>query len=217
MKKRNKVRVAAIVPAFNEEKNIAHILGALNEAGCVTETIVVDDGSTDRTAEVARARDARVLSRDHTGKGAAMRAGALATDAEVLLFLDADLVGITPSILDSLVAPLVWNNSDMSIGLRDRGPFWSWMMRHILPLIGGERAMSRRAFLECSSDCTDFGIESTINAYARAKGLRVTLIPMKGVSHVIKERKYGLGRGLFRRLVMISQLVRTELHLINKF
>jgi cellulose synthase/poly-beta-1,6-N-acetylglucosamine synthase-like glycosyltransferase len=83
--------VAVIVPARNEEANIARVLAGFPE----DMVIVVDDHSEDRTAEIARAMDVRVieapaLAAGHKGKPNACMAGAQATEAEWLLFVDAD-------------------------------------------------------------------------------------------------------------------------------
>src|SRR5207247_1944781 len=92
------VKAAAIIPAFNEAARLGAVLEPLLAAGSVDEIVVVDDGSADTTAEVVRAfgeRSARVrLLRlpENRGKGGAMHSGALNTDAETILFLDADLI-----------------------------------------------------------------------------------------------------------------------------
>ena len=83
--------VSIIVPARNEEANIARLLGSFPE----DMVIVVDDHSEDRTAEIARSLDVRVieapvLADGNMGKPNACMAGALATDSEWLLFVDAD-------------------------------------------------------------------------------------------------------------------------------
>src|SRR5215213_1536410 len=83
-------RVAAIVPAWNEAGSIGLVVGAIPR-DLVDVVIVVDGGSDDGTAEVARAAGARVVGQDRPGYGAACAAGvraALAEDAELLVFLD---------------------------------------------------------------------------------------------------------------------------------
>ncbi|RPF46752.1 glycosyltransferase involved in cell wall biosynthesis [Thermodesulfitimonas autotrophica] len=86
-------QVSVIVPAFNEEQGIAATLKEI--AAAVTEldaeVIVVDDGSTDKTAELARACNAKVICHPvNRGKGAAMRSGFEASRGDFIIFIDAD-------------------------------------------------------------------------------------------------------------------------------
>jgi len=108
-------RVSVCVPARNEERTIASVLSgavlphlAEGGSGLVDELVVVDDGSHDRTAEVARAAGARVLTRRPGGdKGAAMAAAFEASVGDVVVFLDADVENAGPHYVPSLIAPLV--------------------------------------------------------------------------------------------------------------
>ena len=104
-------RIAACVPARNEETTIASIIeqvAHLRAACLVDEVVVVDDGSTDMTSAEARAAGATVVTnRSGTGKGQALRTGLAATDADMLVFLDADVTNFTPRFVTDLVAPLL--------------------------------------------------------------------------------------------------------------
>src|SRR6266404_8858054 len=83
--------VSVIVAALNEEDAIAQVIRAVPRH-ITDEIIVVDNGSTDRTAEVARAAGARVVHEPHRGYGRAFRAGlrALSPCCEIVVFLDGD-------------------------------------------------------------------------------------------------------------------------------
>ncbi len=101
--------ISVIVPAFNEERVLAQTLAAINEATSrldePTEVIVVDDGSTDSTAAVARAHGARVVSVNHRHIAATRNAGAREARGEWLMFVDADTV-VTPAVVQAAVAAL---------------------------------------------------------------------------------------------------------------
>lgn len=111
-------RIAVVIPALNEEKSLPLVLAALPK---VDDVVVVDNGSTDRTAEVARAGGARVVSEPRRGYGSACLAGIAALrDPEIVVFVDADFSD-HPDELPGLVAPIVEGRADMVIGSRALG------------------------------------------------------------------------------------------------
>src|SRR6185437_14635373 len=96
------------LPAYNEAERIGNVIRPVLRAPSIEEVIVVNDGSTDSTAEVARAfHGVRVVDLPRNmGKGGAMAAGVAATDADILVFLDADLVGLRVEHIEALVEPV---------------------------------------------------------------------------------------------------------------
>jgi len=114
----NRPRVSLIIPALNEEKSIGAVLNAIPRE-LVGEIIVVDNGSTDRTADVARHCGARVVEQPERGYGAACLAGiaAIAADCEIVAFVDADFSDF-PEDLEKILQPLYENTAEMVIGTR---------------------------------------------------------------------------------------------------
>jgi glycosyltransferase involved in cell wall biosynthesis len=114
-------RVAVVIPALNEEESIAGVVRAIPR-NIIDEIIVVDNGSTDRTAERARAAGAGVVHEARRGYGRACRAGVRAVSAqtEVLLFLDGD-GSDCPELMPRLLAPIAAGTHDFVIGSRTRG------------------------------------------------------------------------------------------------
>lgn len=95
-----------VVAAHNEERWIGRSLASLRaQTHPPEELILADDGSTDRTAQIARHYDARVLTLPHRGAGAARDVGACAASGDVIVFLDADDV-YAPDFIERLIAPL---------------------------------------------------------------------------------------------------------------
>src|SRR5690349_14230478 len=96
--------VSAIIPAHNEGQTIAGVIAAMVGHPLIDEIIVVDDGSSDDTAERARAAGATVISlAKNSGKAAAMSRGVNAARNEIIFFADADLIGLTPEIVTRIV------------------------------------------------------------------------------------------------------------------
>ncbi len=207
-----KDRIAAIIPAYNEEKNIGRVLASLKACDRLSEIIVVDDGSRDLTAEVARTYGVSVVQQENQGKGAAMCAGAAQAQSPIIFFCDADLVGLTPEHIEALIDPVVANTAGMTVGIRDRGELGMWLMRHIFPLIGGERAMRREMFQYiCAQEIRNFGIETAMNAHCRKNNILVKTVSLIGVRHILKEQKYGFVAGFIARVKMIGEVIAQEI------
>ncbi|MBI3292749.1 MAG: glycosyltransferase family 2 protein [Elusimicrobia bacterium] len=114
-------KVAVIIPVLNEEEALPLVLREL-PSSLVSQVIVVDNGSTDRTADVATQAGARVVSEPRRGYGRACQAGltALEPGTDVVVFLDGDHSDF-PEDLPALVAPIREGNADLVIGSRILG------------------------------------------------------------------------------------------------
>ena len=113
--------ISVIIIALNEEAAIGQVVNAVPK-DLANEILVVDNNSTDRTAEIAAACGARVVTERVPGYGRAFRAGlrALSPQCEIVVFLDGD-GSDCPELMDRLVAPIVAGKSDFVIGSRTRG------------------------------------------------------------------------------------------------
>ncbi len=157
------MKLSVILPAKNEAVGLARVLPALRAMLPDAEVIVVDDGSSDDTAAVARGHGATVLSAPYSmGNGAAIKRGARAASGEVLVFMDADGQH-DPTHIPALLAKLDLGY-DMAVGARDssgqasrhRGlanalynRLASWMTGHpVLDLTSGFRAVRAGRFRE---------------------------------------------------------------------
>lgn len=112
------MRITVVLPAKNEEAGLERTLPKLKGELPEAEVIVVDDGSTDRTAAVAAAHGARVLSSPYSmGNGAAIKRGARAASGDVIVFMDADGQH-DPALIHRLLDKLA-EGYDMVVGARD--------------------------------------------------------------------------------------------------
>lgn len=115
-------RVGVIIPALNEEASLPRVLEAI-PAGMVEEILVVDNGSTDRTAEVAAVHGARVIREPRRGYGAACLAGIAwmrEHPPDIVVFLDGDFSD-HPEEIESLLVPIREAGCDLVIGSRVLG------------------------------------------------------------------------------------------------
>jgi glycosyltransferase involved in cell wall biosynthesis len=121
MSSQRKPFVSVIIAALNEEAAIAGVINSVPK-NVADEIVVVDNGSRDRTAEIASAAGARVVKEPAAGYGRAFRAGlrAISPRCEIVVFLDGD-GSDCPEMMDRLVTPIIEGRSDFVIGSRTRG------------------------------------------------------------------------------------------------
>jgi glycosyltransferase involved in cell wall biosynthesis len=201
--------VSAVVPAKDECATIAGVISALRAHPRIAEVIVVDDGSTDGTADCARQAGARVVSLpSNGGKAAAMEQGVALARHDVIFFSDADLPGLTADKIDLIIAPVLSGEYDMFVGIRGRKAYWTNRLLHFTPILGGERAL-RRALWEQVPPAhkKNFQIEIALNYFAKLNGHRMGFRVVHGIGQVIKERKRGILPGLWARMLMIRDII----------
>ncbi|MFT5258730.1 MAG: glycosyltransferase involved in cell wall biosynthesis [Saprospiraceae bacterium] len=107
--------IAVIIPALNEEQAIRHVLQDL--PAFIDQIIVVDNGSTDRTALVAKQSGAQVIAESRRGYGSACLAGISVCNCDIVAFIDGDYSDY-PQDLQLLVSAVVTKQADLSIGSR---------------------------------------------------------------------------------------------------
>jgi glycosyltransferase involved in cell wall biosynthesis len=208
------LKVACIIPALNEAERITPVLEAVAVAPLIDEVLVVSDGSTDDTYERAlRVPGVKALKLEqNVGKAGAMRQGAEHTDADVLLFVDADLQGLTPAHVDAMVSPVITDASDMCVGIFRGGRALTDLAQKIAPVISGQRAIRREMFLSVPEiSRVRMGVEIALTRWARDSGVRVSTVVLDGVTHTMKEEKLGPVRGFASRLVMYADIGRVLL------
>ncbi|MFC2017356.1 glycosyltransferase family 2 protein [Chloroflexota bacterium] len=226
MAKPSQPKILVAMPAYNEERYLGSII--LKARQYADEVIVVDDGSTDGTSEIARLAGATVIRHENNkGKGAAVQSllsEAKKKNPDVLVFLDADSQH-NPDEIPSLIQPIISGNSDLAIGARkvqvNKTPRYRQIGQKILlfstRMLSGERltdsesgfrALSRKAISEVQLQENGFAIEAEIIARAADKQLKITQVPISNIytkdGSTLNPIRHGLGV-LTRILVMISE------------
>jgi glycosyltransferase involved in cell wall biosynthesis len=203
-----------VVPVYNEAGTIAQVLSKVLEQPQVAEVIVVDDGSTDGTAEkleslLARDKRLRLMHHDtNRGKGAALRTAIPSINAPVTVFQDADLE-YDPAEYASLLAPVLTGRADAVFGSRFVGGqahrvlyFWHMAANRLLTLLSNMKTNLNLTDMECGHKLflteklkamrlkeDSFGIEPELVAQSARLGLRVYEV---GVSY--SGRTYAEGK-----------------------
>jgi glycosyltransferase involved in cell wall biosynthesis len=210
--------VDVVIPALNEEASLGLVLAAL-PAGWVRRVVVADNGSTDRTAEVARSCGAQVVHEPRRGYGSACLAGlaALRDDPpEVVAFLDADFSD-HPDELPLVLAPILCGEADMVIGSRMLGEreqgamlpqaiFGNWLATSILRLLYGYtftdlgpfRAVTWEALERVGMVDTNFGWTVEMQIKAAQLKLRCYEVPVSYRCRVGVSKITGTIRGSVR-------------------
>lgn len=208
--------ISCIIPAYNEAGRIAHVLRVALAHPDITEVIVVDDGSTDGTPEIALATAAGhpvfqlIRQPQNGGKSRAVATGIKAATGRHVLFLDSDLVGVGQTELRDLIAPVLEGDSDVALSLRRNAPrLWHWIG---LDYISGERIMPRALLAEHTdriANLRSFGLEVFLNRLWIAEGMTVTVVHWPSVDSPLKAQKYGLWAGILADIRMLSDMFRT--------
>lgn len=112
--------ISVIIPAYNEEKNIKTVIDICKENKDVSEIIVVNNLSTDRTEEIAKKEGAKVVFCDKQGKGYAMEVGIGYAKNECIVFLDGDISDYSDDVIYKLSEPILNRNIDFVKATFDR-------------------------------------------------------------------------------------------------
>ena len=189
--------VSVIIAALNEEEAIANVVASVPR-DIANEIIIVDNGSTDRTAEVAAAAGARVVTESQRGYGRAFRAGlrSISSDCEIVVFLDGDGSDY-PEMMNRLVEPIMEGTHDFVISSRTRGRrergsmnwhqvFAGYMVGFFLRLLYGVRSTDMGPFRAIRRDALErlnmreetYGWPLEMQMRAARAGLRTLEVPV---------------------------------------
>lgn len=215
-------KISAIVPAYNEGPRIAGVLKNLLKTPLINEIIIVDDGSTDNTQDIITDLSRKypkikyLRNTSNKGKAYSVDRAVKTSSGDILFFCDADLIGITPSIIKEIIEPVLHDRYDMFIGARG-----NIMQRSIKKwaINSGERALKRDVWTKLPKFYKHrFRMEAGLNNFVKYAG---NGYGYKILTHSqpIKESKYGFLKGTYLRWWMNLDVILATLrfHLYDKY
>jgi glycosyltransferase involved in cell wall biosynthesis len=189
------MHATVIIPALNEAECLSRLLTEV-PTDLVQQVIVVDNGSTDNTAGVARAGGAQVIHEPRRGYGYACAAGAAAAAGKVLVFMDGD-GSFMPGELPHLLAPLAQDQADLTLGARILSSLsptvmprpqrlgnqlFAWLLRRRFHLtltdLGPYRAIRRDVLLELDMRERTYGWPLEMIVKTARQGKRISEVPV---------------------------------------
>ena len=205
--------ISVIIPAINEERSIALVLDAIPD--WVDDVVVADNGSSDRTAEVAQAHGARVILQPRRGYGSACLAAIAALKApDIVVFLEGDFSD-HPEQMDRLVDPIIAGGVDLVIGSRVLGMhepgalspqarFGNWLATRLIRLfwkipytdLGPFRAIRYSTLKSLHMADPDYGWTVEMQIKAAARAVRTQEVPVDYRKRIGKSKVSGTMRGV---------------------
>jgi glycosyltransferase involved in cell wall biosynthesis len=214
------VTVDVILPVLNEAEALPWVLGRFPDG---YRPLVVDNGSTDGSGDVARSLGAEVVVETRPGFGAACFAGLIQAEAEVVAFMDAD-ASFDPGELPAVVDAVVAGTADLSLGARRRGtsawPRHSQLANWVLTAelrrrsglrlrdLGPMRAARRTELLDLALKDRRFGWPLEMVLRAHEAGWRIAEVDITYLPRVGKSKVTGTVKGTARTIHDMAGLLR---------
>lgn len=205
--------VSCIIPAYNEASRISNVLDVVIRHPLIKEVIVINDGSTDSTSQVLnKFTDIKIVDHfSNLGKSRSVLDGIKMSSGDVILFLDADLVGLQMEDITKLIEPVLYNNADVTISLRKNAPLYARAIG--LDYISGDRVIKKEWLgdFEELSKISGWGLESAyFNKKIINNNLRIKVVLWNSTTSPFPSKKFGFIKGNIRLLKMIAEIVRAN-------
>lgn len=214
-------KVSVIIPAYNEENTVAIVVDVIKKVSCVDEIIVVDDGSSDNTAQEAMDAGAIVISHEvNKGKGEALYTGYKNAECDIIAFIDADIHNLTTNKVEAMIKPILNGNAEITKTkfARESGRVTELTAKPLLnfffPEISFEQPLSgqfaaRKEILKKIHFEKDYGVDVGIVIDADVLGISIMEVDIGAIEHDMSP--------LADLHLMANEVVRTIMNRANKY
>ena len=214
-------KVSVIIPAYNEEETVAHVVDVVRKVSFVDEIIVVNDGSTDKTEEKALEAGAIVINHDvNKGKGEALNTGYREAECDIIAFIDADIYNLTSNKVEAMIRPILEGKTDITKTKFSRASgrvtelTAKPLLNFFFPEISFEQPLSgqfaaRKEILKRINFESDYGVDVGIVIDADVLGISITEVDIGAIEHDMSP--------LSDLNLMANEVVRTIINRANKY
>jgi glycosyltransferase involved in cell wall biosynthesis len=207
--KNTQSNISCIIPAYNEGRRVLSVINAVLGHENVDEVIVVNDGSSDDTEFVLKeVKGIELISySQNRGKSHAVMMGFKKAKNNLVIMLDADLVGLDGDSITALIKPVLENKADISISLRKNSlPLYKLLG---LDFVSGERVFDKNIIenLDMLDKLRGFELESFLNKIIIHKKMRIKVVKWDKVGITRKSGKVGFLRGAIRDFKMTMEII----------
>ena len=214
-------KVSVIIPAYNEEDTVAKVVEVISQASYVDEIIVVNDGSSDNTAEEAEKAGAIVITHEtNKGKGEALYTGYNEAECDIIVFIDADIYNLTSKKVEAMIKPIIDGKAEITKTkfARESGRVTELTAKPLLnfffPEISFEQPLSgqfaaRKEILKKINFEKDYGVDVGIVIDADVLGITIMEVDIGAIQHDMSP--------LADLNMMANEVVRTIINRANKY
>ena len=214
-------KVSVIIPAYNEENTVASVVKVIQKVSCVDEIIVVNDGSSDNTAQEASNAGAIVITHEvNKGKGEALYTGYKHAECDIIAFIDADIHNLTSKKVEAMIKPILNGKTEITKTkfARESGRVTELTAKPLLnfffPEISFEQPLSgqfaaRKEILKKIHFEKDYGVDVGIVIDADVLGISIMEVDIGAIEHDMSP--------LADLNNMANEVVRTIMNRANKY
>ena len=214
-------KVSVIIPAYNEEETVAKVVEVIKKVSFVDEIIVVNDGSSDNTAEEAMNVGARVITHEvNKGKGEALNTGYREAECDIIAFIDADIYNLTSAKVEAMIRPILEGKTDITKTKFSRASgrvtelTAKPLLNFFFPEISFEQPLSgqfaaRKEVLKKINFESDYGVDVGIVIDADVLGISIMEVDIGAIEHDMSP--------LSDLNLMANEVVRTIIGRANKY